>query len=54
MYCTTEPLNSGILCDVGEVLGINLFLRAVAGAFLHKKNALAKLNIPTFQTGTYF
>jgi hypothetical protein len=24
MYCTTEPLNSGILCDVGEVLGVNL------------------------------
>jgi len=25
MYCTTELLNSRILCDVGKVLGANLF-----------------------------
>ena len=51
MYCTTEPLNSGILCDVGEVLGVNLlslqsYITGSCGCIPSQKERVSQVEHP--------
>jgi len=51
MYCTTEPVNSGILCDVDEVLGVNLlslqsYIKGSCGCIPSQKERVSHVEHP--------